>query len=436
MGALRSMARRALARAVNVRDHEIAALGWAFLYFFSLLSSYYILRPVRDEMGIAGGVAQLPWLFTGTFIAMLLAVPVYGAAVARFPRARLLPLVYLFFIANVLIFYGLFYALDHAWVARAFFIWISVFNLFVVSVFWTFMADIFTNEQGRRLFGLVAAGGSAGAIAGPALTATLVHVVGTVELLPISAALLGVALACIARLNRLAPRLREGTAQASGAARPAGAEGAIGGGMLRGFRLLAGSPYLIGVGLYILLYTATSTFLYLEQAHIVEARFADSADRTALFAAMDLAVNALTVGTQVLVTGRLILGLGVAVALALVPAFVAVGFAALAAAPVLGVLVVFQVLRRAGNYAIARPAREVLFTVVDRESRYKAKNVIDTVVYRGGDAMSGWLFAGLSGAGLGLSALAVAAVPLALAWLALGAALGRWQEIRRRAAPA
>ena len=430
-----------LRRLLGTRPGEGAALVWAFLYFFCLLAGYYVLRPLRDEMGIQGGVANLPWLFTATFVVMLAVIPAYGWASARWPRRRLVPGVYAFFLTHLVLFYALFGAdVAPGWLARVFFVWVSVFNLLVVSVFWTFMADLFSNEQGRRLFGVIAAGGSAGAIAGPALTAGLVRVIGTDELVLVSGALLAATLGCIAGLVRQAPRLRTAgsRAESPGQAAPpeAGepaAESGLGGGAWAGVRLLTRSPYLIGIGGYILLYTATSTFLYFEQAHIVEAAYADPAERTALFAAMDLAVNVLTVATQVLLTGRVVAALGVGLTLALLPALVGVGFAALAAAPVLGVLVVFQVLRRAAGYALARPAREVLFTVVGREARYKAKNVIDTLVYRGGDAVTGWAFAGLTGLGLGLAAIAAVAVPLAAVWLGVGLALGRQQERLRRA---
>lgn len=415
-----------LTRALKIAPAELGAAGWAFAYFFSLLSSYYILRPVRDEMGILGGVENLQWLFTGTFIAMLAAVPLYGAAVRRFPRKRLLPLVYYFFILNVLAFYALFRSgVEEAWLARAFFIWVSVFNLFVVSVFWTFMADLFSNAQAKRLFGFIAAGGSAGAIAGPAVTALAAGSLGTVNLLLISAALFGVAVVCIHRLlawHNPAPPTSSAQAREP-----------LGGSALAGFTLLVRSPYLLGIGLFILLYTTLSTFLYFEQAHIVRGAFDDSGQRTALFAAIDLAVNTLTILTQLFLTSRLVERLGLPVTLALIPAFLVLGFAALAAAPVLAVLVAVQVLRRAGNYAVSRPAREMLFTVVGREARYKAKSVIDTVVYRGGDAVSGWAFAGLTAAGLGLSAIAWIGVPLAMAWLLVGLWLGRYQERLRNA---
>lgn len=431
--------RNLLARIVNVEEGEVRALLLSFAYFFCLLCSYYILRPVREEMGIAGGVRNLQWVFAGTFLAMLAAAPIFGAAVARFPRKRLLPLVYYFFIAHIVIFYLLFLAnADTAYMAPAFFIWVSVFNLFVVSVFWSFMADLFTNDQARRLFGFIAAGGSAGAVVGSSVTAFLVLRIGLTHLLLLSALLLGGAVVCIHRLSRWADR----TGRADSA--PPGAEGAsaepgpgspdepaIGGGILAGVQLVFRSPYLLGICLYILLFTTLSTFLYFAQAHIVRNAFDDPAKRTALFAAMNLGVNLLTIATQLFLTGRLVAGLGVPVTLALLPGLVMIGFGGLALFPVLGMLVAFQVVRRAGNFAIARPAREILFTVVGREEKYKSKNFIDTVVYRGGDAVSGWVFAGLSGIGLGLSAISFIAVPVAALWLCTGWFLGKRQEILR-----
>jgi AAA family ATP:ADP antiporter len=410
-----------------VEPAEVAALAWSFLYFFSLLCGYYVLRPLRDEMGIAGGIGKLPWVFTGTFLVMLAAVPLYGWCTARFARRRFLPVVYLFFIANLLVFYALFrMATDPAWVARAFFIWVSVFNLFVVSVFWSFMVDLYTEPQARRLFGFIAAGGSAGAITGPGLTALLAAPLGTTNLLPVSALFMGLALVCIARLVKWAARCPE-KPPGGGEDRP---EAPLGGSVWAGIRLLFSSRYLLGIGGFLWLFTTLSTFLYFEQAHIVATSFDTSAARTRAFALMDLAVNVLTIGTQLLATGRLMRRLGVARMLALVPLLTAVGFLALGAAPVLPVLVAFQIARRAGDYALMRPAREVLYTVVGRETKYKAKNVLDTVVYRAGDAVSGWMFAGLKAIGLGLGAIAWLSVPIALLWMTLGYWLGRRQQAR------
>ena len=402
---------------------EGRALLWSFSYFFSLLCGYYIVRPMRDEMGIAGGVEQLQWMFTATFVVMLAAVPLFGWASGRFRRSRFLPLVYLFFILNLLIFYALFRAdVSHAYVARAFFVWASVFNLFVVSVFWSFMADIFDAEQAKRLFGVIAAGGTAGAIAGPALTAFLVGVIGPANLLPISAACLAWSLLCIQRL------LAWQQGQLHGHDAYETAEQAMGGSIWAGLRLVLRSPYLLGICLLMLLFTTLATFLYFEQAQIVRDHFDDPAQRTALFATMDLAVNVLTLGIQVLLTGRLVQWLGLPLSLALVPLLLALGFLSLSFAPVLAVLVVVQVLRRAGNYALMRPAREMLYVVLGREEKYKAKNFIDTVVYRGGDAMSAWVYTGLRAMGLGLSGIALLAVPLAGLWAWVAYGLGRRRE--------
>ncbi len=422
---------RALQRLVDVKPEEGGALLWSFAYFFCLLSSYYILRPLRDEMGIAGGVENLPWVFTGTFVATLAAVPLFGWAAARFPRRKLLPTVYLFFIANILTFFALFKLdISEVYVARAFFIWTSVFNLFVISVFWSFMADLFTNAQARRLFGFIAAGGTAGAIVGPVLTGLLAPPLGPINLLLISAALLGGAVWCIYALNRRAPALSDQSDKTR--AEPA----AMGGSIFAGVKRVFASPYLLGICLFILLYTALATFLYLAQAQIVADASDDPAARTALFAWMDFSVNVLTIGIQAMLTGRIIRRLGLPLTLALIPILVAGGFASLGLAPVLPVLFAFQVIRRAGEYAIARPAREVLFTVVDVETKYKAKNFIDTVVYRGGDAVSGWIYAGLMMLGLSLSSIAFIGVPIAVLWAVIGRGLGRQQETLRAAVDA
>lgn len=412
-----------LRRAVFVEETEVRALLLSFSYFFCLLCGYYILRPLRDEMGILGGVKNLQWLFTGTLVVMLMVVPIFGWLVSRFPRRRLIAHLYRFFILNILIFFLLFKFGDgRVYVARAFFIWLSVFNLFVVSVFWSFMADIFRNEQGKRLFGFIAAGGSAGAILGPAITTFLAVPLGPINLLLISAVFLEGAVQCIHLLLRT-PGLRP-----AGRREESDREEAIGGGILTGATRVFQSSYLLGICLYLLLYTATGTFLYFQQAHIIKGAFASSAERTTVFALMDLSTNTLTVLTQIFLTGRIMTRLGVAAAAAFLPVVVAIGFGGLALWPVLSVLIVFQIIRRASNYAVSRPAREVLFTVVSREEKYKSKNFIDTVVYRGGDAVSAWVYAGIGMFGLGLSGIVVLTVPIALAWAGLAIFLGKKQE--------
>ncbi len=421
-----------LQRLVKVEPQELPALLWAFSYFFALLCAYYIVRPMRDEMGIAGGVEHLQWLFTGTFLVMLAAVPLFGWVTSRFSRRQFLPLVYGFFIATLLIFFVLFRSgLTQVWVARAFFIWASVFNLFIVSVFWSFMADLFDDVQAKRLFGFIAAGGTAGALAGPALTASLAIPLGPTNLLLISAAALGWAILCIRRLSawRNSPDPEQSVSVNGSAADPGSDQNAgLGGGALAGLRLIVRSPYLLGICLLILFYTTLSTFLYFQQAQIIRDSFADPAQRTALFAAIDFASNALTLVIQLFLTGRIVQSLGLGWTLALIPLLLGAGFLILGMAPILAVLVTLQVVRRAGNYAIMKPGREMLFVVLDRQEKYKAKNIIDTVIYRSGDVVSAWAYTGLQALGLGLAAIAFLAVPLTGLWAWICFRLGRKQE--------
>ncbi|MPZ45419.1 MAG: MFS transporter [Betaproteobacteria bacterium] len=411
-----------LERVVALRAGELRAALWSFGYFFCLLAAYYVLRPLRDEMGVAGGVRNLHWLFTATFVVMLAAVPIFGAVVARLPRRRFIPMVYHFFVLNLALFWALL-ALDisKVEVARVFFVWISVFNLFAVSVFWSFMADLFTAEQGKRLFGFIAAGGSAGALLGPILTVWLAAPLGPVHLLIVAAILLEAAVLCAHRLEAAAPKRSDGAATA---------QAPIGGNPFAGFALLLRSPYLAGIALWVLLLSLCGTFLYFQQANVVAAASDDPAVRTRIFASIDLAAGLLTLLIQAFATGRLMSRFGVGPAAALLPLVFALGFAALAASPVLLLVIAFQALQRTANFAVSNPAREVLFTVVGREEKYKAKYLIDGAVFRGGDALFGWLFNLLRGAGLELAAISAATIPLALGWLGLSLALGRSQERR------
>lgn len=410
---------------LDVRPGEGRALAWAWVYVFALFLAYYVLRPIRDELGVAGGVKNLPWLFSGTLVAMLAANPLFGWAVRRWPRERFIALTYRFFMANL----GAFMVLlavatpaQHVWIGRAFFIWVSVFNLFVVSVFWSFIVDVFDAEQGKRLFGFLAAGATLGGIAGAALTTGFVEKLGQHWLLLAAIALLEAAVFAARRLGAECAGFRE---------RAAGAEPErpLGGSIWAGLTHTLRSPYLAGIAVFMLLYTLTSTFLYFQQAGLAEAHFPDRAARTAFFANLDFWVNTLTLACQLLLTGRAMARLGVVATLAALPAFSVAGFAALAAAPTLAVFVVVQVARRVSNFAFARPAREVLYTVVSREDRYKAKSFIDTVVYRGGDQLASWGYAGLTALGLGLTGVAVVAVPLSVAWLGLSVWLGRRSSV-------
>ncbi|HKI65555.1 MAG TPA: MFS transporter [Burkholderiales bacterium] len=413
---------RLVARAVAVKPEELRALLWSFAYFFSLLAGYYVLRPLRDQMGIAGGVRNLPWLFTATFVVLLLAQPLYGALVARLPRARFIPLVYHFFVANLALFW-LLLTLHVAEVelARVFFVWVSVFNLFAVVVFWSFMADLFSSEQGKRLFGFIGAGGTAGALLGPVVTIGLSVPLGPVNLLLVAAVFLELAVLCVSRLEKAA-----GAATRTPAAAPA----RIGGSAFAGLAEVARSPYLLGIAAWVSLLSFGGTFLYFQQAHIVSTTLHGAAQQTRLFAGIDLAVGLLTLATQAFFTGRFLKRFGVAPAAAALPAVYVVAFAVLALAPGLAAVVVFQALQRTMNFAIANPARQVFYTVVSREAKYKAKNLVDVVVFRGSDALYGWLFDSLQGLGLKLAAIAACAVPAALGWLALSTALGRAQERR------
>ena len=416
-----------LQRLASVHSGEGRAVFWSFLYFFSLLSGYYVLRPIRDEMGIVAGVDQLQWLFTGTFIAMLLVVPLFGFITSRLQRKQFLPYVYLFFIINLILFYLIFesdYSLIYT--ARAFFIWLSVFNLFVVSVFWSFMTDLYRNEQAKRLFGLIASGGTMGALTGPLLTATLVQQLGTSQMLLISAGLLCLSVLCIHRLIRWqTTRVIE---QSENNRSVDKIENPIGGSIWDGILLVLRSPYLMGICVLMLLFTLLSTFLYFQQAQIIKQAIADSEARTALFATIDLSVNALTLVIQAFITARLVKGFGLAVVLALIPLLLSIGFIALALFPVLPVLITVQVLRRAGNYAVMRPSREMLYVVLSREEKYKAKNFIDTVVYRGGDAVSSWIYTGFRTLGMSLSTIAWIAAPISLIWAWVAYRLGQQQN--------
>ena len=419
---------RLLRRAVDVREHETTALVASCAYFFFVLSAYYVIRPVRDEMGVAGGVENLAWLFTGTLVGMLLVHPLFTALVARFPRRRFVPLIYRFFILNLVVFFLAFGAgdSDHAvWVGRVFFVWTSVFNLFVVSVFWSFMTDLYRPAQSQRLFGLVAVGGTLGAILGSTLTSALVPLVGPANLLLVSALLLEIAARAARALDGQEASLARGAGLEEADAVGEEGAGIIGGGVLDGIRHVARSPYLLGIAALMLLFTIASTFLYFQQAAIVARVFeGDPQARTRLFAGLDLAVNVLTLATQVFLTGRMLRWLGVAVSLAVLPLMSLIGFGILGAAPVLAVLVVFQALRRAGNFAIQRPAREVLYTVLPRTDKYKAKNFNDTFVYRVGDQLGAWSYTAIAWLGLGLSSLALTMVPLSAVWLLLALWLG------------
>ena len=409
-----------LAGRLGVKEDETTAAAWAFACFFCLMAAYYVLRPLRDAMGLLGGTRDLPRLFLVTLAVTLAVTPAYFALVSRVPRRRFLPVVYRVVAATLLGFAPL-VAGPHPSVlaARAFFVWTSVFNLFALTILWGFMADLFRHEQATRLFGLFGAGATLGALAGSLVTASLVERAGTWPLLVLSAVLIEGAVQCVRRLAALfhvdesAPR--EGLVETRG---------------LRTIAHVLATPYLLAIAGYVLLFTSVSTFAYLEQARIARASLPDTASRAALFATIDAWVNGLSLALQILATGPLVRALGVTRALSVLPAFCLAGFVALGWRPTLGMLVAFQVARRTVDYAIAKPTREVLFTVVSREDKYKAKAFLDTFVYRGGDGMAAALFEAVAPA-LGGSAIALA-VPTCAAWMGVAIVLGRAEERRAR----
>ncbi|WP_434677280.1 MFS transporter [Pseudomonas sp. R1-18] len=414
-----------LLRWVNVEPSERAALLLGFTFHFCVLASYYLVRPLRDALGLEGGSGQLQWLFTATFLVMLVMVPLFGALVSRLPAARFVPLVYRL-IALSMLGFGLLIAQQVAPVAvgRVFFVWISVYNLFIVSIFWSVLVDRFSSEQGRRLFGFIAAGGTLGTFVGPLLAALMATRLGPLALGIGAALLLEGAVACYrALLVRTRSQGRGLVAE----------ERRLGGSMLAGVTLILRSRYLMAMVAFMLLHTSAATLLYFEQGRIVETSYDDVASRTRFFALVDLTVSSLTLVFQLLLTAPLIRLVGIGGALAALPLATLLAFAAMAAAPLPATVALAQGLRRAVEFAVVRPAREVIWTVVSREEKYKAKNVIETLVYRGGDAASGWLSVALTAMGAGFGLLAFIVVPFAGAWTWLSLWLGRSQKRMARA---
>ena len=392
---------------------EFPRVALGFASFFLLLCSYYILRPVRDEMGVQTGASRLQWLFTGTFIATLAIVPVFGWVVKLLPKRHVLPAVYGFFILNLIVFYALFLAGTTVALAATFFIWLSVFNLFVVSLFWSNVSDVFATEQAKRVYGYISAGGSAGALTGPAITATIAEHVSTSALLALSATLLGCAAACMVAMRRL----RKDDVVAPTEARP------IGGSILAGIRLAWQVISLRGIAVLLICYTSVSTVLYVEQADVVGKTFSDSGERTAFFATIDLTINCVALAIQILLTRRIVQKFGLRITLASVPLLVTAGLLFAGQWRTAVVLALVQIIHRAGDFSLMRPGREMIYTTVDAESRYKAKNFIDTTIYRANDAFASWLVAAIRAAGL--SSIFIFGIPMALIWLATGYNVGR-----------
>lgn len=419
------MLARWLQRVARVEADEVRPVVAAFLLFFFVLCGYFMLRPVRETIGTVLGEAEVENLFAMTFFASVAVIPLYGFACARLPRAVVLTSVYALFGSSLLVLAALMNAdPNNVYAARFFYVWISVFNLFVVSVFWTLMVDRSTSEQAKRLFGVIAAGGTIGALLAPQVTNLLIEPIGKTGVLLVSAGLFGAAIVCQLVLLKSWRRPGRPLAEEPGRERP------IGGNPFAGITQVIRSPYLLGFCAFVLLLASTTTFLYFEQLRLVTEAFPDENDRTQVFAWMDFTVNALTLITQVFLTGRIATRLGVAVLLVSVPLAIVGGFLTLTVVANFWVLAVVMVVRRAGEYALTRPGREILFTSVDTETKYKAKNLIDVVVYRGGDALSAWVRKGLKASGLSFSAIALVGAGIALAWALVGLWLARRHEAR------
>jgi ATP:ADP antiporter, AAA family len=418
--------------------HDYPPLLWSFVYFFCLLTGYYLLRPVRDAMGASSDVeavfppALIQWfaargmalgeftlqaLFTGTFVCMVALQPLYGVLVSRFPRRVFLPLVYLAFVACLL---GFYVAFNHDMPGRgaAFFIWVAVFNLFAVSVFWSYMADIFTNSEARRVYGYIGAGGTLGGLCGPALTKTLVVQIGVANMMLVSVGFLLVCIFCVLRLVPWAKRAEQLRGSVSG-------EDAMGGRVLEGLRLIAREPLLRWLAALMFFGVGIGTLLYNQQREIAQHLLEDTF-RTKFYSNIDLWINLLVLVIQVFATRRILTHYGVGPAL-LIPAFaILLGFGVLTASPLPILVAVVQILTRAGEFSLGKPARETIYTRVDRESRYKAKAAIDTVIYRGGDLTFAWVHKGLMAFGSNIvfgAGLVVAA----------GMTFSAWRVIREQA---
>ena len=425
-----------LRRLIILQPGEAPALLASFATLLCMFASYTILRPVRDALGITSGLETIPYLFWGVFAVMLLLQPLYGWLTSRFPRSVFLPWVYGFFALNLLIFWVWFRVqADHTWIARTYFVWVSVFNLFVVAAFWSLMADVFTREQAGRMFGFIWAGASTGGLLGPLIDRKLAVPLGAINLLPLSAGLLLVSLLFMAQVIRWQRRRAASGPQAAAAIAAGGAapraQGGVGGGVFAAFGQVVRSPYLLGIAAFVLLMTWVSTFLYLEQQAFVARVFSNANERTRFFAGIDFYVQAASLTIQFLLFGRLFKWLGMRSLLASVPLLMTAGYALFALTPVFTVLVLVYAVRRVADYAITRPCRDSLFTVVSREEKYQAKSLIDTFAYRGGDALSGSLYKGLTGGlGAGPAAIGWLGAVISAVWTVLALALGRAFEQR------
>lgn len=417
-----------IARLFNVEPRETAAVVAGLALFFLLFTGYFMLRPVRETMGVAGGVDNLQWLFTGTFVATLAAMPLFGWVAARVRRRHILPWTFGFFVLNLLVFAALFaWQPENVWIARTFYIWLSVFNLLTISLAWSVLADLFVVAQAKRLFALMAGGASLGGLCGPILGTLLVAPLGHAGLVLLSALFLAGSIAAANWLQRWRDAHPLPIQDGATRSRP------LGGNPFAGATAVFRSPYLLGIALFVLLLASVSTFLYFEQARLVAEVFPDRTRQTQVFGLIDTIVQSLAILTQIFITGQIARRLGVGILLVLVPLITAAGFLWLALAPTFAVFAVVMVVRRAGEYALVRPGREMLYTVVGAEDKYKAKNFIDTVVYRGADALSGWVKRMLDLVAEHPALAMFIGAGIALVWAGNGAWLGRAQRRREQA---
>ena len=412
-----------LKTASKVKEQEVKAVIFSFLFVVVLMSAYYILRPVRDAMASDWTDAEVSWLWTLNFFISTAIVALYGVMVSKFRFRLLVPAMYGIFAISFIIFYSLGFAFeDRTVIDKSFYVWVSVFSLFHISVFWTFMSELFSKEQSGRLFGIIAVGASVGGLIGPSITAFFSVSLGTYNLMLVASIMLLIPIPIIFYLQSLKSKELNNEVLDIPISNQS-----IGGNPLAGFKMFFSNPYLLSIGLFIFLYTGISSFVYFELKNLLS-DFSRS-ERSVIWAQMDLAVNILAISTGLFATGRIVTKFGMPATIAMVPIIICIGLLVLAISPLLGVVMALQVIRRAGNYAVTRPAREMLFTLVNQETRFKAKPVIDIVAYRGGDMLTAWLFTGLTqGLGLGLAAVAAVGAGIASLWAIVGIYLGKWFE--------
>jgi AAA family ATP:ADP antiporter len=426
---------RVIAGLLGVKPGEFSAATWSFSYFFCVLGAYYMIRPIREAMAVQSGPETIPYLFAGTFATMLIATPIFGWVASRYPRKQFLPWVYNFFILNMLIFWAAFSFvvtndLDYVWLSRVFFVWISVFNLFVVAVFWSFMADLYSREQARRLFGIISAGGSIGALLGGIATTALVIPLGFQNLLPISASLLFLAVICIRQLRKWIERQNRDEIKTTVTnTKP------LGGSPFAGVTHVFQSKYFMAIAAKSVFASLLGTALYMSAAELVQDQITSADARTQFFSTLNVFTNAFALIMQLLIVKHVVARFGIGLTLSILPVVSIIGFAILALEPTLAVVAILTVGRRALGFGFSKPTSDMLYSVVTPEDKYKVKNFIDTVVYRTGDVIGTWSIRFLLG-GMGLAGMSVVMLPFAAIWAGVAIWLGRDYKRRAKTMPA